>query len=111
MVAAFPALRLGAAAKLAAPNNQRRFEQPALLQIFQQRRNRLVGVRRHANVILFDVVVSVPLHVARSATAYHARETDTLLHEASSQQTSPAVVVGTGLTDAIRLLRLCRFLT
>src|SRR4029434_9994065 len=48
------------ATELTAPDDQRFFEQPALLEIFEQRSNRLITLARQSPVIDFDVVVIIP---------------------------------------------------
>ena len=108
MVAALAALRFGRAAELAAPEDQRRIEQAAPLQILEQRGDRLVGLRGHAEVVLLDVVVRVPLHVARAAAGDQADEAHALLDQPPRQQAAPAVVVGRLLADAVQVERLLR---
>src|SRR5215471_20046416 len=61
MIAALAALRFGAAAKLTAPYNERRFQKTAPLQVLEQGSYRQIGVRGHAEVVLFNVFVRIPL--------------------------------------------------
>ena len=69
-----PACGLGRAAELAAPEDERAVEQAAPLQVLEQAGDRLVGLGGHAQVVLLDVVVGVPLHVARPAAGDDADE-------------------------------------
>ena len=48
-------------AKLSAPDNERRIEQAAPLEILQQPRDRFVGAGKLLGVVLFDTSVGVPL--------------------------------------------------
>ena len=48
----------GRAAEFAAPDHQRRIEQPALLQVLDERRRCLVGLSRDAGEAGYDVVVA-----------------------------------------------------
>ena len=67
MVAALAALAIGRAAELAAPDHQRVLEHPALLQVLEQRGDRLIDVAAHLLVVGVHVVVGVPLHDERPA--------------------------------------------
>ncbi len=64
VIAAFAALRFRRAAELAAPEHQCGIEQAAAFQIFQQCADGLISLRGHAQVVLLDIIVRVPLHVA-----------------------------------------------
>src|SRR5262249_8059480 len=61
VIPALAALRFGSPPELAAPNYEGRTEQSSLFQVLQQTCNRLVRARRHAKVILFNIVMRVPL--------------------------------------------------
>src|SRR4051812_35101495 len=79
VIAPFAALSLRSASELAAPDNQGTFQQSTVLQVFQQRRDGLIGPRRHTYVILFDIVMRIPLRNSRTTgndghkphTAFH----------------------------------------
>ena len=62
----------------------------------------LVGLRGHAQVVLLDVVVGVPLQVARAAAGDDADEAHAFLHQAAREQTAAAVIVGRRLADAVQ---------
>src|SRR5215471_6615137 len=80
VIAALTALSFGAAAKLTTPYHKRRCQKAALLQVCEQGSHRLIGVRRHAEVVLFDVFVGIPLQVSRPAAADHDNKANALLH-------------------------------
>src|ERR1041384_1092215 len=53
-------LRRGRSSELARPEDERVFEHPALLEIGEERRDRLVAFQREPSVVLRDLVVVVP---------------------------------------------------
>src|SRR5262249_17997634 len=63
VVAALALLRLRRAAELTAPEDNRGVQHPAALQISNQTGHRPVGHGRHADMVLLDVAVGVPLGV------------------------------------------------
>ena len=81
---------------------------PRRFRSVKQCRDRLIGLRGHAQVVLFDVVVGVPLHVAGTAAGNRADEPHALFDQPPGQQAAPAVVVRRFLADAVQIERLLR---
>src|SRR3954452_16285643 len=100
VIAAFAALCLRRPAKLAAPDHERLIQQATLLQILNKRSNWLVRLGRHTMMVLLDILVSIPLHVAGTAARHHANKTDALLHHAARQQATTTVIVGRLLANS-----------
>src|SRR5262245_50601683 len=109
VVASLPVLGLRRAAELAAPEHERGVEEPAALEVLQECCDRPVGAAGHAQVILLDVLVGVPLEVARPAAGADHDETYALLDEPAREQTASAVVVGRLRADAVELEGLATF--
>ena len=82
------ALRVDRAAELAAPDDQRVVEQPALLQVLDQRGRGLVGVVALAADLVRQVAVLVPAHVVELDEAHAA------LGQAAGQQAVGGVAAG-----------------
>lgn len=61
VIATLTALRLRRPSEFPAPKNQSAIEQTPPLQVLQQTSDGLIGLGRHADVILFDIFVGVPL--------------------------------------------------
>ena len=102
---AFP-LRDRQPPKLAAPNDQRRIEQPALLQVLQQRRHRLVRFAASVVETLLHVVVRIPN--LRFDVELH--EPHAAFDQAPGHQTTLAVRLRRGLIQPVRLARRLRLL-
>src|SRR6266511_3236989 len=106
VVAALAGFRLGRTAKFTAPQHQRAVEQSASLQILQEPRDGLVGFRGFAEMILFDVIMRVPLQVARPAAGNDTNKAHAIFHQLARQQTAPAIIVCRLAADAIKIERL-----
>src|SRR5262249_21110147 len=83
------------AAELAAPDDQRRVEQAAPLQVGQQPGDGPVGLERLRAVVARQVAVGVP------AAGPQLHETDAALDHAAGQQAERAELVGFLLADAV----------
>src|SRR4051794_24796815 len=59
-------LRFRSASELPAPDYECVVQQSSLLKVFQQGSYRLIGASSHAQVILFDVVMRIPLRDGRA---------------------------------------------
>src|SRR5262245_56330413 len=105
VVATFAALRFGGAAEFTAPEDERGIEQAALFEIGEQRGDRLIGFAGHAEMVFFDVVVGIPLLVARAAAGDDDRESHAALDEAAGHQAAAGVVVGWLAADAVEIER------
>ena len=79
---------------------------PATLQVLEQAGDGPVGLGGLAEVVLLDVVVGVPLQVARPAARDDADEPDPVLDELPGQQAAAAVVVGRLAADPVEVERL-----
>ena len=101
MVAPLTGLGLGRTAELAAPQDQRAIEQAAALQVLEQAGDGPVGLGGHAQVVLLDVVVGVPLHVAGPAARDDADEA----HTRSPPASAPAGSAGRNRGSARRRRR------
>ena len=66
--------------ELAAPHDQRLFEQPALLEILQQPRDRQVGRPGVLRVVGHQVAVGVPVVVVVRTARIDLDEADAALH-------------------------------
>ncbi len=75
VVAPLARFGLGRAAELAAPDDERAVEQPPALQVLEQGGDGPVGLGGLAGVVLLDVVVGVPLEVARPRRRRRRRRT------------------------------------
>src|SRR5262249_53597455 len=76
----------GRPAEFAAPDAQLAVEQPPALQVLEQPGDRLVRLGRLAAVVALDVVVGVPLLVARPPAGDDADEPNAILDEPARQQ-------------------------
>ena len=101
VIAPLAALGFGRTPEFPAPHHQGRIQQPALFQILQQRRHGLVGLSGHADVILFDIVVRIPLQIAGSAAGDRAYEAHAFLHQPPRHQEPASVIIGLGLSDSV----------
>ena len=90
----------GRATKLAGPQHQRVFEQPALLQVFDEPCDGLIGLLAQTRQIAADVAVMVPA-VHRYLYEPHSR-----LTQLASQQAGAAVLIaGVAAADAVKIER------
>ena len=99
VVAAVAVLRVRRAAELAAPEDERVVEHPALLEVGKQCRDRLVDLAALLRELLAQVAVRVPAAVA------HLDEAHALLGEAPRQQALARERVGRLLADAVHVER------
>src|SRR5207253_4787355 len=76
------------AAKLAAPNDERILEQPALFQIHKQRADRLIALLSQLPVVDFQVIMAVP-RLAGAVPQLH--EANAALDEPPSDQQLPCL--------------------
>ena len=60
-------------------------------------------------MIFFDVVVRVPLQVARASARNHTNKSHSILDQSSREQTAPPVVVSRFRSDAVKIERLLGF--
>src|SRR6185503_13346795 len=93
------ALAVDRPAELAAPHHQRVLQQPALLQILNQRGARLIGVAALPGYLLGQIVVLVP------STVEELDETHAALGQAPRQQTIGGERSGLARILAIQLER------
>ena len=82
----------GLAAEFAAPDDERFIEQAALLEVFQQGGDWLVGRAGMVRVIGDEVAVGVPVVVAVSAAGVELHEAHAALHEPAGEQAARAEV-------------------
>src|ERR1700722_20272690 len=68
VVAALALFRLGRPPKLASPEHDCRIEQPTPFQVLNQRSNRFIGPTRHAEMVVFNIGMGIPLGL-RTASA------------------------------------------
>ena len=107
VVAAVAALAHRRPAELAAPDHQRRVEQPAPFQVLQQTRDRLVALAAVQGVVALDVAVGVPL-AAGAAVQLH--EADAALDQPPRQKAIAADALRRLVVQAVELRRLLRLL-
>src|SRR6266536_4187637 len=90
VAAAVGSLRHRLPAKLAAPDDQRLVQQPAPLQVRQERMNRPIDLGSVDLQVLLDAVVGVPVLLVVSAAGVDLHETDAALDQPPRDQTLPA---------------------
>src|SRR5262249_6130681 len=103
VIASLRSLTARHAAELGGPEHNRVFEQPARLQVLDQRRGWLIHSRRHIAVIFGDVLVAVPV-AAREAVVGAApdlNEPHTALEQTPRDQAIPPEVLGHGRIQSI----------
>ena len=81
----------GRSAELSTPDDERIFEHPALLQVLQERADRLIALLREAAMIFLDVIMAVPW-LARPVPDLH--EPHATLDEAPRDEHLPALHAG-----------------
>src|SRR5687768_12825462 len=94
MVTTRATLSFGRTTKLTAPQHKRAIEEPATFQIDQQRGDGLIRLARHAQVVLFDIAMSVPLLIPRSTSRHNNGKSHSSFNQSTGQQATAAVVVG-----------------
>ncbi len=99
MVAAVGALRGGGAAELAAPQDERIFEQTTGLEVLQQGRDRLIDFGGIRFVVALQALVLVPL-----VGVAHLDEAHALFREAAGHQTLAAEVLRDGIIEPVHFL-------
>ena len=91
------------AAKFAAPDDQRVLQHASLLQILEQRRDRLIALPRELAVIRLDVVVAVP---GLAGAVPHLHEAHAALQQPPRDHHLPRLQsFAVHLVDVLRLLR------
>ena len=91
------ALADGKPADLAAPVDERRVEQPALLEVLDQGRGRLVGSPADRRQRALDAGVGVP----RLAAQEELDEPHASLHQSAGDQAARAVLAGLVLVQSV----------
>src|SRR6185436_13524704 len=102
VIAAIAGLSVRRAAELRGPDYQRRIEQPARLEIPQQRADRLVDGLRHHGVVLLDFLVRIPrLDAVLLRARDHVHEAHTALDQPAGTQHRGAVLIRRAFADAV----------
>ena len=109
MIAAVHAFGDRQAAELAMPHDQRGIEQAAALQVLDQARDRLVGLRAVLLVVVLQVPVRVPARLEVAAAGKDLHEADAALDQPARHQRLPPEVVGRLVVDAVQLRAWRRF--
>ena len=86
VAAAVAALRNSLPAKLAAPNDQGRIEEPALLEIRQEGSDGTVNFRPMDAEVLFHAVVGIPVLLLMSAAVVNLNKANTPLDQATGDE-------------------------
>ena len=99
-----PDLGDGQSAELAAAHDERFVEHSALLQIGQQRGDRLVHLVRKATMIALDIIVSIPALLILSAAAVKLDEANAVFDQASGGETLPSEMSTTLIVESVHAM-------
>src|SRR5262249_5106982 len=110
VVAALAPLREWGPTELAAPDHERLIEQPAALQVFQERRDWLIDMPAHRLVVAVDVVVGVPLSDEWPAARVDLHEAHPTLDQPTGQEQTRPEVSGLFAVESVLLASLVRLL-
>ena len=88
-------------AKLTAPDDERLIEQPASIEVFQQRRDRPVGVAGMKLVVFHQITMGIPVVVVVGAAGVELNKPHAPLHKATGQQAPLAKVGSAGVFQAV----------
>ena len=104
-----PLLRDREAAELPSPDNERLVEEPAPVEILQERRDRAVGLGGEAGMVAADVGMAVPALLVLLTTGIDLHESHAALHEAPGGQALPGEMAAGGVVEAVEIERLAGF--
>ncbi len=107
--AVLTAIRRRTAPELAAPDHQRRVQQPSGFQIHQQTGHRLVGLGRLRLMVLVARDVAVPVGGVHTVARPNLHKTDAALDQPAREQAAPAEIRAHRIIQAVQLLRRVRF--
>ena len=91
--------------ELPAPDHEGAFEQAALLEVGQQRGDRLIHLARMLPVVGLDALVRIPGLFEMPAPRVQLHKPHSPLHQPAGDQAVPPKLVGRSLPHAVRLLR------
>ena len=110
MIATIAVLGARRASKLGGPNNDRLVQEAPLLEVLQQRTNRLIDFFAHTGMAFFETLVRVPAARATATAVINLNESNTILDKPAGGQHLAAKSLGLGLIKAVQIERLLRFL-